>query len=90
MNEEGIDCTSIKLTKIEKKIKEKKIDIIINTPTKGNDKVRRGFRLRRKATEHRIPIFTSIDTAKLFLTAIDINKKSDSVEYKTMDEYFGK
>lgn len=90
LNEEGIDCTSIKLTKIEEKIKEKKIDIIINTPTKGNDKVRRGFRLRRKATEHRVPIFTSIDTAKLFLTAIDINKKSDRVEYKTMNEYFGK
>ena len=86
----GIDCESIKLTKIEEKINKKEIDIIINTPTKGNDKVRRGFRLRRKATEHRIPVFTSIDTAKLFLTAIDINKNSDIVEYKTMNEYFGK
>ncbi len=90
LKEQGIDCESIKLTKIEKKINEKKIDIIINTPTKGNDKVRRGFILRRKATEHRIPIFTSIDTAKLFLTAININKNSDIVEYKTISEYFGK
>ena len=85
----GIDCESIKLTKIEEKINKKEIDIIINTPTKGNEKLRRGFKLRRKATEHRIPIFTSIDTAKLFLTAIEVNKNSDRVEYKTMNEYFG-
>ena len=86
----GLDCESIKLTKIEEKINKKEIDIIINTPTKGNEKLRRGFKLRRKATEHRIPIFTSIDTAKLFLTAIEVNKNIDSVEYKTMNEYFGK
>ena len=90
LRQNGIDCESIKLTKIEDKINKKEIDIILNTPTKGNDKNRHGFRLRRKATEHRIPIFTSIDTAKLFLTAINIDKNSETVEYKTMDEYFGK
>ncbi|AFS79327.1 carbamoyl-phosphate synthase, large subunit [Gottschalkia acidurici 9a] len=90
LNNNGIDCEPIKLTQIEEKINNKEIDLIINTPTKGNDKERRGFRLRRKATEHRIPIFTSIDTAKLFLTAINIKKDNKSVEYRTMSEYFTK
>ena len=90
LNNNGIDCEPIKLTQIEEKINNKEIDLIINTPTKGNDKERRGFRLRRKATEHRIPIFTSIDTAKLFLTAINIKKDNKSVEYRTMSEYFKK
>lgn len=88
LNSQGIDCEPIKLTKIEEKIANKKIDLIINTPTKGNDKERKGFKLRRKAAEHRTPIFTSIDTAKLFLIAINIKKNNEKVECRTMSEYF--
>ena len=90
LTQRGMECEESTIEQIEEKINNKEIQIILNTPTKGNDRLRHGFRLRRKATEHRIPIFTSIDTAKLFLTAININKNSEAVEYKTMNEYFGK
>ena len=32
-------------------IRNKQVDIVINTPTKGNDSTRDGFKIRRTATE---------------------------------------
>lgn len=40
------------------------IGLVINTPTRGRDVLRRGFRLRRAAIERRIPCVTSLDTAR--------------------------
>ncbi|MBI2201830.1 MAG: hypothetical protein HYU43_07815, partial [Armatimonadetes bacterium] len=40
------------------------IGLVINTPTRGRDVSRRGFRLRRAALERRIPCVTSLDTAR--------------------------
>ena len=43
-------------------IENGEIDIVVNTPTKGNDASRDGFKIRRMAIEHSIPVITSIDT----------------------------
>ena len=51
-------------------IREGRIDIIINTPTKGRIPQRDGFQIRRQAVEYSIPCFTSLDTAKAFLNSL--------------------
>ena len=40
------------------------IDLVVNTPTKGNDSKRDGFRMRRIAIESSIQILTSLDTVR--------------------------
>ncbi len=40
---------------------------VLNTPTRGGDASRLGFKLRRRALERRIPCLTSLDTAAAVL-----------------------
>jgi carbamoyl-phosphate synthase large subunit len=63
------------------------VNIVINTPTKGNNLESNGFKLRRKAAEYKTPVFTCIDTAKVFLTAIKVKKNNISVCCNTINEY---
>lgn len=51
-------------------IERGEINFVINTPTKGKQSGRDGFRIRRLAVEFKIPCFTSLDTAKAFADAI--------------------
>ena len=45
---------------------------MVNTPTKGNDATRDGFRIRRLATEYSIDVMTSLDTLKAL---VKVNQK---------------
>lgn len=51
-------------TSIVDHIREGRIQIIVNTLTRGKEPVRDGFKIRRTAVEHGIVCLTSIDTAK--------------------------
>lgn len=51
-------------------LKEGKIALVINTPTRGKIPERHGFRLRRAATDYRVPCLTSLDTARALAAAI--------------------
>ena len=42
----------------------KEIDLVINTPTKGNDSKRDGFLIRRAAVERNIGVITALDTLR--------------------------
>lgn len=46
----------------------KGINLLVNTPTKGNDSKRDGFILRRSAIERNIDVMTSLDTLKALLS----------------------
>jgi carbamoyl-phosphate synthase large subunit len=48
-------------------IKNREVDIVINTPTKGNDSHRDGFVIRRTAIEKNIQVVTSLDTMKALI-----------------------
>ena len=48
-------------------IRQGKIQIVVNTLTRGKEPVRDGFKIRRTAVEHGIPCLTSVDTAKQVL-----------------------
>lgn len=88
LNNKEINCQNIDLDNLDKFICEGNIDIILNTPTNGNDIKTEGFKLRKKATERKIAIFTCIDTAKLFLKAIKIKKNKEKIAYKPLQSYF--
>jgi carbamoyl-phosphate synthase large subunit len=45
-------------------IKEGELDIVIDTPTKGGDSQRDGFKIRSAATEYGIEVLTSMDTLR--------------------------
>lgn len=52
-------------------IQNEDVDIIINTTTTGKSSEKDGFKIRRKATEHGIMCFTSLDTANALLKVIE-------------------
>ncbi len=49
-------------------IVNKEIQLLVNTPTKGNDSKRDGFILRRAAIERNIDVMTSLDTLNALLS----------------------
>ncbi|MDY5435497.1 carbamoyl-phosphate synthase large subunit [Peptostreptococcus porci] len=53
-------------------IRNKQVDLVINTPTKGNDSTRDGFKIRRTAIEFQTEIMTSLDTLKAMVA---VNRK---------------
>ncbi|MCL2342206.1 MAG: carbamoyl-phosphate synthase large subunit, partial [Firmicutes bacterium] len=61
-------------------IQSGKITFIINTPTRGKDSDRDGFKIRRAATECKIPCFTSIDTAYALYNAIAAGKTEEELD----------
>ncbi len=49
-------------------IRNKEVDMVINTPTKGNDSTRDGFKIRRTATEFATEVMTSLDTLRALVS----------------------
>ncbi|WP_333859979.1 carbamoyl-phosphate synthase large subunit [Clostridium sp.] len=70
-------------------IKNEEVDLVINTPTKGNDSTRDGFHIRRLAVERNIEVITSLDTfrAMTYVKKKDINDDELEVfsEYESSD-----
>lgn len=72
---------------INKKIKDGEIKMVINTPTKGKDPNRTGFKIRSICSSYNVPCFTSIDTANAYITALEANMKGGIDTYDTIGEY---
>ena len=49
------------------------VDFIVNTPTKGNDAKRDGFRIRRAAVESSLDVFTALDTVNAMADVLKYN-----------------
>ena len=60
-------------------IESGKINFVINTPTKGKQANRDGFKIRRMAVECKIPCFTSLDTVNALYKAIENNTKEEDL-----------
>ncbi|WP_211233483.1 carbamoyl-phosphate synthase large subunit [Thermicanus aegyptius] len=69
-------------------IRERKVDLVINTITRGKTPARDGFRIRREAVENGIPCLTSLDTAQAILTVLETI--TFRVEDITKNNYKGK
>ena len=59
---------------IEEMLKAGEIQLIINTPTRGRDPERDGFKLRRMAVEYKVPCLTSVDTATALIQGLKLNR----------------
>ncbi|MCD8048703.1 MAG: carbamoyl-phosphate synthase large subunit [Clostridia bacterium] len=57
-------------------------DLVINTPTRGRQHNRDGFKIRRTSVERSVPCMTSLDTAKALLASI---KQKDEGELGIVD-----
>ncbi len=68
-------------------IKEGRVDLIINTPTRGKVPERNGFQIRRTAVEYRVPCFTSLDTAKAVLEVLRAQRAGQTLEPISLSEY---
>jgi carbamoyl-phosphate synthase large subunit len=82
LEENGVPCERInKISEpspnIIDKLKTQQIDLLINTPTKANDSLRDGFRIRRTAIEYGVEVLTSLDTLNAVLNIMkkDVNKR---------------
>ena len=62
------------------------LSFIINTPTKGKESNRDGFKIRRLAAESKVPCFTAIDTVIGFYDAIAKGLKEEDLELVNVGE----
>ncbi|ACL77208.1 carbamoyl-phosphate synthase (glutamine-hydrolyzing) large subunit [Ruminiclostridium cellulolyticum] len=68
-------------------IKEDKITLVINTPTRGKIPERTGFVLRRTAMEYNIPCITSLDTTNAVLSILERLIADNKADVYSLDEY---
>ena len=68
-------------------IRSGKVDMIFNTPTKGNDSKRDGFLIRRTAIEASVEIITSIDKGKEVVNLLTNSKIGKGKEIFSLDQY---
>ena len=85
LNENGVEAEPIvKIWEGEDNIinliQEGKINFIINTPTKGKNESRDGFKIRRLAVESKIPCFTSLDTVLALYEALEKGVREEDLE----------
>jgi carbamoyl-phosphate synthase large subunit len=66
-------------------LEQGKIQMIVNTPTKGRDSERDGFQIRRKAVERSILCLTSLDTAFAVLRCMQMDKKPEELDIVSLD-----
>lgn len=67
-------------------IKEGKVGIVVNTPTRGKTPERTGFAIRRAAVEYGVPCFTSLDTLRAILYVMR-NQKSKDWQVMSLSDY---
>lgn len=72
---------------IREKIKNKEIKFILNTPTKDGNPQKAGFKIRALSTQYNIPCFTCLDTFDIYLKALEYFKRTNTLDYKTINEY---
>jgi len=68
-------------------IKQGKIDLVINTLTRGKMPERDGFRIRRAAVEHAIPCLTSLDTTSVILQVLQSFEQGKDFTMVPLQEY---
>ncbi len=91
LKENGVEVQSVPkiwegTNSIIELIQSGKLSFIINTPTKGKQSNRDGFKIRRLAVECKVPCFTSLDTVKALYDAIKNDIKEEQLEPIDMTE----
>ena len=75
------------IDKLQKRIKEGRLSFVLNTPTLGKNSQTSGFQIRTIAEMYCIPCFTSIDTARAYLSAVKTYDKKVRLTTDTVSNY---
>ncbi len=75
------------IDKLQKRMKEGRLSFVINTPTLGKNSQTSGFQIRTIAEMYCIPCFTSIDTARAYLSAVKTYDKKVRLTTDTVSNY---
>jgi carbamoyl-phosphate synthase large subunit len=70
-------------------IRANKINLVINTLTKGKAHESDGFQIRRAAVEYGVPCLTSLDTTRAILDVLTEKREVESSELVPLQEYLG-
>jgi carbamoyl-phosphate synthase large subunit len=88
LKSEGIDSTRISsIGEVEELFRKHLIDLVVNTPTRGKDSSRFGFKLRRMAVEWQIPIITAIDLLDAISRAIRVYPEGVEYDVCSINDY---
>ncbi|TDT45980.1 carbamoyl-phosphate synthase (glutamine-hydrolyzing) large subunit [Fonticella tunisiensis] len=88
LKERGINVKLIPIEEVQRWLKEDRIDLVINTPTKGKIPTRNGFSIRRTAMEYNVPCITSFDTLNAILATIERNREENhKMDVYSLSEY---
>lgn len=83
----GIDVELINKKEVSEALRDDKLKLIVNTPTKGKRPSSFGFMLRRTSIEYNVPCITSLDTLNAILQVIDRFVNNNATEIFSLDEY---
>jgi len=65
-------------------VKNREVDLVVNTPTKGNDSNRDGFLIRRAAVERNVGVITALDTLRA-IADVEIEKLDENRDLEVFD-----
>ncbi len=68
-------------------MRDSKIDLVLNTPTKGKSPGKLGFKIRRAAVEFKIPCITSIDTALSAISVLEDEKEGYNLPSMALNDF---
>jgi carbamoyl-phosphate synthase large subunit len=72
---------------LQEAVRQREFAFILSTPSKGKTPERTGYLLRRLAAEHRVPCFTSMDTAKAVVRALQEIRSQTVPQVLALQEY---
>ncbi len=78
--EHGVYSAVVKHDSMEQMLTMGQVQYVISTSVKGRDPLRESVKLRRKAVERGIPLFTSLDTANALANALTSRYNQGNVE----------
>lgn len=70
-------------------IRNGRINLVINTLTRGKKPESDGFRIRRASAELGVPCLTSLDTTRALYEVMRLLRRGDEVKVKSLQEYVG-
>lgn len=85
LNDNGVEAKAVQKIwegedSIIELIESERLSFIINTPTKGKNESRDGFKIRRLAVESKIPCFTALDTVAALYEALEKGTKEEDLK----------
>jgi carbamoyl-phosphate synthase large subunit len=93
LNENGVNATAVSWpdeegeNKVMDMIADHKFDLIINVPKNHSKReLTNGYRIRRGAIDHNIPLMTNVRLAKAFIEAFTALSE-DEIKIKSWQEY---